>query len=118
MSRAYQMDVYIEGFDRSREDAIKAAAGQEWTFDNWDDDGKELHGYGDDSLCAGVGEEEFAKRLGKAIWKANQAFCQITVDATYLELLPHETHCLNEDDYARLMGGSTESNTPEDESDT
>jgi hypothetical protein len=41
-----------------------------------------------------------------AIWRANGAYCDVTVDATYLESLPYETHCLSEADYARLIGKS------------
>ncbi len=38
-----------------------------------------------------------------AIWKANGAYCEVSVDATYMESLPYETHSLDEDDYKRLM---------------
>jgi hypothetical protein len=48
-------------------------------------------------------EEEFTERLSVAIWRANGAYCEVTVNATYLENLPYETHCLNEADYARLI---------------
>ena len=104
MSRLYEMTVHIMAHDRSREEAIKEAAKEIWNFDNWDFDGTELMGWGENSLCGGLTEEQFADRLGPAIWKANGGFCEISVDATYLEDLPYETHCLGEDDYQRLMG--------------
>lgn len=48
------------------------------------------------------------ERLSLAIWRANGAYCDVTVRATYLEELPYETHCLDEADYARLIGGTQE----------
>ena len=38
-----------------------------------------------------------------AIWRANGGFCEVVVNATYLEELPYEIHALDEADYARLI---------------
>jgi hypothetical protein len=105
MSRAYHMSVHISDYDRSRGTPIQDAAEKEWPFDDWDDDGEALHGYGDGSLAGGESEEEFTERLAKAVWQANGAYCGVAVDATYMESLPYEIHCMDENDYQRLMAG-------------
>jgi hypothetical protein len=111
MSRHYEMSVEITSFQPERTDAITAAAGEEWPFDDWNEYEGKLTASAEDSLCGGESEEEFAERLSLAIWKANTGFCEVTVRATYLEELPYEEHCLGEDDYTRLM---TSANTPND----
>jgi hypothetical protein len=107
MSRAYNMSITIGGFHTDRGDAIVEAASQEWPFADWWGGGdldSELHASAESSLCGGEGEEEFADRLARAVWEANGGFCEVTVDATYLESLPFETHWRDEDDYERLVG--------------
>ena len=52
---------------------------------------------------------EFTERLSLAIWRANGSYCHVSVDATYLENLPYETHALDEADYARLIQGEHDS---------
>ena len=42
-----------------------------------------------------------------AIWRANGSFCEVVVNATYLEDLPYETYTLDESDYARLIQANT-----------
>ena len=103
MSRAYGMLVEIRGCKPYRVDAIKKAAEEEWPFCDWSESEGELTAYAEDQLCGGVTEEQFTERLGVAIWKANGAFCEVSVDATYMESLPYETHSLDEADYKRLM---------------
>ena len=104
MSRYYNMAVTITCAARERIDAVKQAAEAEWAFDDWflDDDGV-LTASADGSLCGGETEEEFAARLAKAIWTANGAYCGVEVHATYLDQMPYETHCFDEDDYRRLV---------------
>jgi hypothetical protein len=64
-----------------------------------------------DWLCGGESEEQFTERLSVAIWRANGEFCEVVVNATYLEELPYESHTLDQDDYDRLIqaeiGGTT-----------
>jgi hypothetical protein len=105
MSRYYGMNVVIVGQDAGKVEAIKAAAEAEWPFENWVEGGGQLQAYGENQLCGGVTEEEFAERLTLAIWRANGAFCEVTVHATYMEELPYATYSLDEDDYARLIAG-------------
>ncbi|NLX98615.1 MAG: hypothetical protein GXY83_20850 [Rhodopirellula sp.] len=111
MSRAYSMTVQISGHKPNRVDAIKQAAAEAWPFesDDWwpaGDEENSLCASGDGRLCGGETEEVFSERLAVAIWKANRACCNVIVDATYLEELPYSTHCLGEDDYARMIAGS------------
>ena len=107
MSRCYNMTVVIERYDRDRLESIKEAAQSEWPLDRemWyaDEDWTMVQNDADGSLCGGESEEQFTERLSLAIWKANAAFCQVTVDATYVDDLPFQTHCLDEDEYQRLM---------------
>ena len=109
MSRAYCMSVAVSGHNAAQGEKIKAAAEAEWSFEDWFDSGEELTASGEGQLCGGETEEEFTERLSLAIWRANGAFCTVTVDATYLEYLPYESHCLDEADYARLVAGGPKS---------
>jgi hypothetical protein len=104
MSRYYEMSVEISGHRPEKAEAIRAAAASLWEFIDWYDQDDTLRASAKGSLCGGETEEEFTERLSLAIWRANGAYCDVTVDATYLESLPYETHCLNEDDYHRLTG--------------
>jgi len=117
MSRSYSMTVIVGRYDPEKADAIREAAGKEWNFEDWHEDPPEaqrrqLMGWGDDQLCAGEGEEEFVHRLAKAVWKANGAYCDVEVQAIYLDDLPTETYELDEDAYDRLMEGEPAPNTP------
>jgi hypothetical protein len=102
MSRWYGMNVTISGFVPERIEAIKRAASEEWEFADWSDgDTGEVASYAEDHLCGGETEEEFTVRLTHAVWQANGAYCDVSVNATYLEELPYEVHALDEDDYDR-----------------
>lgn len=112
MSRFYEMSVEVSGHGPAKVGEIRAAAEQEWPFGDWwspgDDDAAAMHASGQGSLCGGESEEDFTERLSLAIWHANGGFCRVSVDATYLENLPYETHELDEKDYARLTEGKHE----------
>jgi hypothetical protein len=104
MSRYYEMTVTVSGHDPAKESQIRSAAAEEWPFEDWREQGEgQLCSSAQDNLCGGLSEEVFAERLSLAIWKANGAYCEVVVNATYLEELPHERHALGEDDYARLI---------------
>ena len=117
MSRFYEMSVEVSGHDPAKVAEIQAAAEQELPFDDWwtrgDDDAATMHASAQSSLCGGESEEEFTERLSRAIWRANGGFCRVSVDATYLENLPHETYELDESDYARLIQGKHDQDTGE-----
>lgn len=109
MSRFYEMSLQISGFRKNRKSAIEQACSDEWDFREEDF----FAGTRDQTLClevsstgnlsGGEGEDEFASRIAKAIWKANGAFCPIVVDATYLEELPYERYSMGEQEYTKAM---------------
>jgi hypothetical protein len=104
MSRYYEMGVEISGYDPAKASQIQKAAQDEWPFSDWWSSGDgELRASAQDALCGGESEEKFTERLSVAIWRANGAYCEVSVDATYLEELPYESHHLDEDEYARLI---------------
>jgi hypothetical protein len=109
------MAVTITGFQKSKLQKIKKACRAEWDFEQddfsvetVDGDAKSLRtltGHGMGSLCGGESEEEFSDRLATAIWKANGAYCEVEVQASYLEDDPPcEDHLRGKNDYKRLMG--------------
>jgi hypothetical protein len=108
MSRYYNMSVTIKGDDPERTEEIKAAADEEWGFEEWLTHNEALFASSDGSLCGGETEEEFAERISKAIWQANGSFCDVTVNATYMEELPCESYSLDEKDYHRLVTNESE----------
>jgi hypothetical protein len=108
MSLFYGMSVDVSGNRPEATDAIKDAATSEWPFGDWTEVNKKLSAYGEGRLGGGETEREFTERLSVAIWRANGAFCDVSVSATYLEDLPSETYSLDEDDYARLIQGTAE----------
>jgi hypothetical protein len=109
MSRFYEMNVKISGHNPAKAAEIRAAAEEEWPFDDWwgcpwdETQGMAMHASAQHQLCGGESEEQFTERLSVAIWRANGNYCSVIVDATYLEDLPCEKHALHEADYARLI---------------
>jgi hypothetical protein len=119
MSRWYGMQVRIAGFPSVAIDRIKEAAEGEWTFEDWGGDAQTgtLSSYAESQLCGGEDEGEFTERLALAIWQAAGAYCEVTVNATYLEDLPCESYSLDEDDYERLMASQASASSTGDPSD-
>lgn len=103
MSLYYSMHVKITHAAPERIEALKEAAQAEWGFDDWSEFKGVLTASGEDRLCGGETDEEFARRLAKAIWTANDGFCQVELAATYLEKLPYEEYSFDEQDYHRLV---------------
>jgi hypothetical protein len=112
MSRFYEMQTEIKGYNRSKADEIIAAALEEWTEFDGDieetrclcsgenqDNATEIvviTGCGQGNLCGGETEEQFANRLTQEIFKANGGPCKVTVRATCMEDLPQETYEFDE----------------------
>ena len=115
MSRYYEMGVEILGHDPEKENQIKKAAENEWPFADWWSGEGHMRASAQDWLAGGESEEQFTERLSVAIWRANGAFCEVVVNATYLEELPYETHTLDEEDYARLIQGGQNKNRRNEE---
>jgi len=116
MSQYYEMSVEIRGYDPLRVSAIKDAADAEWAFDDWYEAKPPakpcISAHSRSNLCGGESEAEFARRLGSAIWKANNDYCEVTVHATYLEDQPFETYTSDEEDFDEWVrqrnGGTTD----------
>jgi len=90
------MQVKISNYDKSKIEAIKKAACAEWPFNNPDSftvsgDGT-VEASAEGNLCGGETEQNFARKLAKAISKANGKTCNVAVTATYLEDLSSETY--------------------------
>lgn len=108
MSRYYNMYVMVTRAAPDRFGAIKAAASEEWNFEDWDEFSGTLTASADGTLCAGETDQEFAEKLAKAVWTANDGPCEVEVRATFLEDLPHEDFVLDEGDYERIMAAPEE----------
>ena len=99
MSRAYREAIEVRDYSHDRVDIII-----ETVENNWDVEeihgaervpGEELVFWGDETLCGGESEEEWATRISKEIIKANGSKpCTIHVHMTYLEELPYETYSI------------------------
>ncbi|NLX96906.1 MAG: hypothetical protein GXY83_12080 [Rhodopirellula sp.] len=106
MSRLYSMTVYVEDFQAAHTADIQKAANDEWSgleLRSNPVEGNVLSGEAESQLCGGETEEEFALRISKAIFQANQGPCIVRVDAIYLEELPYETYEHGPEDYDRVM---------------
>ena len=115
MSRLYEMQVEITGWDSLRKEDIKQAARLQWPFEDWLPWEDRLIAAAEGSLCGGEREEEFARRLAHTIWQANGTFCLVEVRATYLEELPHEFYIFEEEDHDEfLKTGDPSAQTQED----
>lgn len=122
MSRYYGMSIVLSGVKSEKIDPVKQAAEAEWAFDSWfcnrwGPRSHQLITSGNSNLC-GETEEEFAERLARAIWAANGEYCEVEVNATFLEELPYETYCFDQEDYDLLVNASgsktpTEEDTPD-----
>ena len=118
MSRHYEMTVEISGHDPEKVSEIQAAAEEEWPFEDWWSSDERRHASVRAGLiCGGETEEQFTERLSVAIWRANGGFCEVVVNATYLEELPYEIHTLDQADYERLIQANTGETKNEDHAD-
>jgi hypothetical protein len=93
------MHLTVTGFEKPKSKAIIRAAKKEWPFDNINELGDEPHieCCGDGYLGGGETEDEFAKRMAQAVFKANGKPCKVHVEATYLDDPPHEDYDFDED---------------------
>lgn len=106
MSRLYEMEVNINGYDRNKFSDIIAVWQEEWDYGG-EDDAEDTN---DDSiwlratgqLGGGEDESEFARRLTNAIWKANGTYCDVIVTARCLEYIPSENYQFHREDYDKI----------------
>ena len=103
MSRLYHMQVVVENYRTDRRRAIVSAAEAVWPFEAWDEDAGHLITDGDGALAGGEDEEAFAQRLARAVWRANERYCEVSVDATYLDDFSCNSYGFSEREYTNMM---------------
>jgi hypothetical protein len=105
MSRLYSMQIMVHNFNTEKEEKIEEAVREIWNVDDsWKDpDDSGITFYGESNLCGGESEEEFSERMAKKVWKANEGYCEVNINATYLEELPYESYGFDEEEYEKLM---------------
>ncbi len=110
VSRYYDMSISIEGYQKEKQAKIVKAAQEMWPgLDTLDqsarfmaaDKGWVMFAGGEGSLSGG--QKEFAQEFAQAIWQANQDFCRVEIEATYLDDLPFETYSFGEEDYQKTV---------------
>lgn len=102
MSRYYEMDIKVRGYDKAKLSAIDDAVAKHWSVDDDFDNGEDEYVFtGRSNLTGGEGEEDFTRRVTHAIWEANGAYCEVEVRAAFLEAVPTNYHSLDEDDYEK-----------------
>lgn len=115
MARLYGIGISIRGYAKTRVPKIEDALEAEWNFQNQNlglrgtpdifqrhGDGT-LYAYGESSLVGGEEPQECANRLATAVFRANRRGCDVFVDCTCLEDLPHDDYCFDKQDYRRLV---------------
>ena len=121
VSRSYEMCLKIKNYETGKAEAIQKVAEEFWPFEEegsgWEEWESIRHSAAGEkaidhylsssaqaSLCGGESEEKFADKLALAIWQANGGnWCEVEVQATYLDNLPFETHVRDEAAYIRLL---------------
>jgi len=103
MSRWYAMNFRVETADLTEKeiDKVKDEIGELWGIDTSDMNifDNTLEAQGENSLCEGESEDEFAYRAVHKIWKTLGRYIPIEVRATCLENIPYESYEFDEDDY-------------------
>ena len=110
MSRMYRANVSIAKPNPGRETAIAEALKEFWGFTDVDATGDELVAEAEATIGGGMTEEEFARELAQCVWAANQGFCKVAVNMTYLEDLPSEDYVFStQDEYDQWLKTSSDS---------
>lgn len=93
MSRMADVSITVSGHARDREDPIFEAVELEWQCDYKEHHDAEsevpefvtpayLSMGGSGNITFSLSNEEFAHRVAKAVWRANGAFCKVSVEIT------------------------------------
>ncbi len=98
MSRYYRANVSIAKPRSGRETAIAEALMDFWGFQDVVATPDGLVSEADSNLAGGTTEDEFARELAQCVWAANQGFCEVAVNMTYLEQLPSEDYLFSSQD--------------------
>jgi len=107
MNCLYEMEVRIRNANPEYRSVIENAMQELWCFgelrsQSLSNGTEKWLAFGQDHLCGGQEEQDFADDIAKAIWDANLAYCEVEVRATCLEYVPCETYTMDEEEYERL----------------
>ena len=112
MSRRYDMNIMVNGLKEKAHGALVGKAiARSWNpsygyidpaGENDESNWMFLAG-GEGQLCGGKTEEEFADGVAETIWDALGYYVSVAVAAIYLEDLPCESHCREEEEYADYL---------------
>ena len=98
MSRMYRANVSIAKPNPGRKTAIAEALMDFWGFQDVVATPDGLVSEADSNLAGGTTEDEFARELAQCVWAANQGFCEVAVNMTFLEELPSEDYVFSTQD--------------------
>ena len=106
MSRMYSMQIMVDNYNKEKEEDIQETVRESWNIDDsWKEGENQITWFGEDNLSGGESEDEFSERVAKDIWEANDGFCEVNINATYLEDLPYESYGFDKDDYKKWKEG-------------
>ncbi len=110
MSRMYRANVRIKKPNPGCETGIAEALMDFWGFEDVVATPDGLASDADGNLTGGTTEDEFARELAQRVWAANQGFCEVAVNMTYLEVLPSEDYVFaSQDEYDEWLKTSGDS---------
>lgn len=100
MSQCYRAQVTVRGYNPKKEKQIKAAAEEQWGFEQWytypaSEGGEALEAGGDENVVGEV--SEVALDIARAIKAANGALCEVEVNFWWLEREPDDTFVFAEE---------------------
>ncbi len=101
MSRTYEMIITISNYNPAKKNELIEACRNDWEIkdkDIWEESGR-LSCFGRSYLVET--EEEFVDHLAGEIWEANGGFCDVFVEATFLDDLPSGDHERGLQDYQK-----------------
>ncbi len=96
------MSVTIKEHDITKVDEIIAALQEWWDYEPYST-GDDLYLSGDGFLTGGLMEEEYAQQVAEKVWDINGSWCYVEVAATYLENLPYEIYCFEDEEYQEYL---------------
>jgi len=109
----YRANVSIEKPRSGRETAIAEALMGFWGFEDVDTTPDGLVSEAENNLTGGTTEEEFAREVALLVWGANQGFCEVTVNMTFLEELPSESYVFgSQAEYDKWLKSSGDGGSP------
>jgi hypothetical protein len=114
MGELYEMDIKISNYKSEKEEEIKKALSESWegtidvliispmTIMPFKSEKRIIQLFGQSFLQGGECEEEFYFRVCDEIWKTNEAYCDIEIEATCLEEIPSNQYKSNSTMYNNL----------------